>query len=352
VGLCTYQLPVLTGLDLSVELLRLPFGMSLTGADTAALLLVPGLTLLNLKGAQPAVRTQTFLTVVPIVLLVLMSLYALSIQAPAITPSGASSAVKEGAATLGGLVTAYMAVYFAYSGWINIIYVAGEVIEPQRNIPRALIGGTVVITLLYLLLCGGFVRTLGFDALASSGEAGTATANALGGEVGKLAMTVLIASALLASLNATMLGGARVALAMGRRGAMWPQIGTVDEKYHVPDGALWVQAGISVLLILSGRFEQLYTMVSLAMVVTGSLTVGSVFVLRHKNPEAPRPYRATGYPWLPGIYVVASLAVIVVMLGEALSNKPGAWYPLLGLAMLVVVYFVHRLFLADRGANP
>lgn len=352
VGLCTYQLPVLLGADLSVEILALPFGMSLNGSDVAALLLVPALTWLNLAGTQPSARTQTVLTLVPISLLLFMSVYAIGVYSPPLeTAAIAASGAAVDGWTLHGLVVAYMAVYFAFSGWINIIYVAGEVSEPQRNIPLALIGGTLAVTLLYLVLCAGFLRVLGFEGLAVAGEAGTATAQLLAGETGRIGITILIASALLASINATVLGGARVAYAMGQRGAMWPKLGTVGGEHHVPNSALWLQAVISCLLILSGRFEELYTMVSLAMVVTGGLTVGSVFVLRRKMPSADRPYRATAYPLLPGVYVVASLAVIAVMLGEALSNEPGAWYPLLGLGMLAVAYALHRFVISPRGAG-
>jgi APA family basic amino acid/polyamine antiporter len=350
VALCTYQVPVLLGVDLSTDLLVLPYGMTITGARALALALVPALTLLNLRGTQPSARTQTVLTVAPIICFVAMSLYAITLYAPPLDQSAlqGSAAPSDSDWTLHGLVTAYMAVYFAYSGWINIIYVAGEVSEPQRNIPRALIGGTIAVTLLYLLLCTGFVQVLGFAGLSTAGEAGTATAGLLAGDAGRIAITLVIATALLASINATVLGGARVAYAMALRGAMWPKLATVGEEHHVPNSALWMQAAISCLLILSGRFDQLLSMVSLAMVVTGSLTVGAVFVLRRKLPAADRPYLATGYPWLPGFYIAASLVVIAVMLREAISNEPSAWYPLLGLIMLVLMYALHRFGLANR----
>ena len=145
------------------------------------------------------------------------------------------------------------------------------------------------VTALYLLICVGFLRVLGRDGLREAGEAGTATAGILAGAPGRIAITTLIAIALLASLNGTVLGGARIAYAMAQRGAMWPLMGTVDETRRVPQRALWLQSVLACLLVLSGKFEQLSTMVSLAMVVTGTLTVASVFVLRRTSPETPRP---------------------------------------------------------------
>ncbi len=347
VGVCTYQLPVLLGTDLSVEMFSLPWSHAVTRAEFAALLLVPALTILNTLGAQPSVRTQSVLTIAPIAAMLVLAAAAIARGRVGLPLPDASPVAIS--VTRQGLATAYMAVYFAYSGWINVIYVAGEVAEPQRNIPRALISGTICITVLYLLLCFGFLRVLGIEGLLGVGEAGTAIAGILAGEPGRLTATVLIASALLASINATVMGGARVAYAMGERGAGWPILGTINSRTGVPNRALWAQAVISCGLILSGRFEQLYSLVSLTMLITGSLTVASLFVLRARKPDADRPYRATAYPLLPGIYLVSSGVAVAVMLEAALSGKSGAWYPLVGLFAFALLWGSHS---ARRWMGP
>jgi APA family basic amino acid/polyamine antiporter len=352
VGLCTYQLPVLLGIDLSWTVLELPWGRELSAAEVAALLVIPALTGLNGAGARTSARTQTLLTLVPIVLLAGMAIYAIVHGGGDSSPGFASAEVAPSAGTLRGFVVAYMAVYFAYSGWINIIYVAGEVSEPQRNIPRSLIWGTVGVCALYLLICVGFLRVLGLDGLRDAGEAGTATAGILAGTPGRIAITTLIAIALLASLNGTVLGGARIAYAMAKRGAMWPLMGTVDEGHRVPQRALWVQSLLACLLVLSGKFEQLYTMVSLAMVVTGTLTVASLFVLRRTRPGAPRPYRASLYPLLPALYIVSSVGVVAVMVWSAVSGERDAWYPLLGLGLLILIFVSHAVLARSRRDRP
>jgi APA family basic amino acid/polyamine antiporter len=345
VGLCTYQLPTLLGLDFSVEAMPLPFGMGLTWSELTAIVVVVLLTFLNARGTHMSARTQSVLTLVPIALFAVFAV-ALMLRAPA--PASPASELAAVPLTAHGLAVSYMAIYFAYSGWINIIYVAGEVAEPGRNIPRALIFGTLAVTLLYLLLCGGFYRALGFAGLREAGEAGTATATLLAGDVGKYVVTLLIALALTACTNATVLGGARVAYAMARQGALFRSLAVLDEERQVPDRALWMQALLSCLLILSGTFEQLMTMVSLAMVVTGTLTVSSLFVLRRLHPERARPYRATGYPWLPGLYILASLTTIAIMVFRALSGEPDARVPILGLLILLATYLFHRYGLAER----
>jgi APA family basic amino acid/polyamine antiporter len=336
VAICTYQLPALVGVDLSGPVADLPWG-PLSGAQAAALVLVPALTFLNALGAQPSARTQALLTLVPIGALVLFSGFATFRGGAAGTPAAAAPAL-----TLGGLVLAYNAVYFAYSGWINVIYVGGEVKDPGRNIPGALIGGTLAVTALYLLLCMGFLRVLGIQGVAEAGEVGSATAGILGGDVAQLALTVLIASALLASINGTILGGARVAFAMAERGHMPGRLTRIAEHGGAPRAALWTQAGVAMLLILSGGFEDLLQMTSLTMVLTGAITVSCVFVLRRRHPAWPRPYRASAYPWLPGFYVLSCAVVIGVMLSRAAAGEPGARYPLLGLAIFAAAFVGHR----------
>ena len=343
VGLCTYQLPLLLGRDLSGVAFTLPLvGVSVSWAQVAALGLVPALTALNAMGARPSARTQAALTLLPICVLTLISGYAITrgngggggeMTPPALT----------GPISLHGVVVAYLAVYFAYSGWINIIYVAGEVEQPRRSLPRAMLGGTVLVTCLYLLLCSGFVRTLGFSGLARAGEAGSAMAQVLAGELGKLLITILISSALVASINGTILAGPRVAYAMGKRGAAWRWLGTLHPRTRVPVRALWVQAFLSGLLIVSGKFEELLAMVSLTMVVTGSITVAALYVLRRRVPDEERPYKASGYPFFPLVYLLSSLVVIADMVWSAGS---GAWadlYPLIGLVGTAALFVGHRV---------
>ena len=345
VALCTYQLPTLIGVDLSRPVLDLPWG-ALSGAQAAALVLVPALTLLNALGASPSARTQALLTLVPIAVLAVFSAVAvLRGGAPPVPPEYTAPAL-----TLGGLVLAYNAVYFAYSGWINVIYVGGEVREPGRTIPRALVGGTLAVTTLYLFLCLGFVRVLGMPGLAGAGEAGSATAGILGGDAARVVLTLLIASALLASINGTILGGARVAFAMARRGHVWSGLGDVSGPGGAPRAALLAQAAIAMALILSGRFEDLLHMTSLTMVLTGALTVSCVFVLRARQPERPRPYRASGYPWLPALYVASCALVIGVMLQRAVVGEEGARYPLLGVALFAAAYVGSRALTRRPGA--
>ena len=350
VALCEYQLPVLTGLEISEHFAtELPFLGLVTGTRVVAVGIVLFLTGLNILGARVSAGAQTLVTVLPLALLACLAVGVVVLGAPGVTPVPISGPAQP--VSIETLVVAYMSVYFAYSGWNSLIYVAGEVKKPGRNIPLALISGTVVVTLLYVVMCTAFLSILGMGGLREAGEAGTAAAGLVAGQTGQIVVTTLIAMALLAGLNATVLGGARVAYAMARAGAFWRGVGHLHQRSGVPQRALLLQAVWTCAFILSGSFEDIYSMASLAMIVTGSLTVLSLFVLRRTRPDAPRSYKATLYPWLPLLYLVSSVLVISVMVSRAFSGKPDAWYPLFGLAVLIATFLGHRLWVQWRGGR-
>lgn len=337
-GLSTYQIPALLGADMNRSL-PLVWGGSVTLAQGVAVALVLALTAVNHMGARLSGRFQIWATLIPIAMVLTGAAYALAAEAPSAPPI--STAAPAVSAT--GLVAAYLPVYFAYSGWNGVIYISGEVKNPHRNLPLSLVGGTLAVTLLYGLLCLGFLRLLGIQGLREVGEASAAGARALAGPSGERIMTVVVAIALLASLNCSILGSSRVAYAMAADRSFWPPAARLHPRRGVPTRALWLQAGWASLLIISERFEQILNMVSVAMVVLGSLTVGSLFLLRWRRPEATRPYRAFGYPVLPLLYLLSNAVVILVMLPSILSPEPGAFYPLLGLGILGFAYLSHRL---------
>ncbi len=321
VALCQYQLSALLGVDLTQPLLG-----PITGAQLGGALIIVLLTALNAGGVRPAAMVQELTTFVPILLLIGLAVWA------AFTGGHAQPEPVRESVTLSGVVKAYLAAYFAYSGWNAVIYVAGEVRDPERNIPRALIGGTLGITALYLALCVGFIAVLGLGGLAKAGEAGGAVAGVLGGGAAQTWTNLAVLLCLLATLNASILGGGRVAYAMACDGAFWRKAAHIDPETYAPTTALWLQAGWAVLLVLSNRFDQLLLAVSLTMVVTGGLTVAALFVLRRREGwKGPRV--------LPAVYLAASVVVVVVQLRDALTGDSPA--PLLGLAVVAGAFLGH-----------
>jgi len=235
-------------------------------------------------------------------------------------------------------------IYFAYAGWNAVAYVGGEVIDPGRNLPRALLLGTGLVTALYLLLCASWISVLGMGGIAEAFESGTAAARALFGACAEGIVAVIIAIALVGSVNATVLGGARIGYAMGCDGALPPALGVLSDFSRVPARALWAQAAFSILLIGSGTFEDLVQLTSVAMFLLGSLTVCALFALRRREPDVDRPYRASLYPVLPSLYLATALAIVGLEVRDVLMGAEGSsGLPLLGVAVFVVVWLLRRL---------
>jgi APA family basic amino acid/polyamine antiporter len=307
VATSNFQLPVLLGEWAGGEIAML--GMTIPTPRLLAAALIVSLTIINHYGVKIAGWVQVTVTIVPIVACLILCVYALGDGDMLRTDSVAVS--KDlGLSELGH---AYLKVYFAYSGWNAAIYVAGEIDRPGRNLPLALVGGTGVITVLYLLLCAGFLAVFGFAGLPDVGEAGTATAVELFGPVAVVGMALMILLAMIGTLNGTVLIGSRISYAMAQRGDCVEMAGHLHPRHGTPHIALWLQCIITLALIASPfDLGELVDYTSSAMLITGTLTVLSVMVLRRKQPEVPRPYRTTAYP-LPAIGYALSSAIVLVL---------------------------------------
>ncbi|MCC6623431.1 MAG: amino acid permease [Deltaproteobacteria bacterium] len=348
VAVFQYELGPLFGVDMNAAVLG-----PITGAQLGAIGLLVLLAGLNDLGASMSSRAQTILTLTPILAMALLAVAIIIIQpTPAAPLTGDELGQIPATLSLAGLATGFLAVNFIFSGWINIIYVAAEVKDPGRNVPRSMFSATAVVTLLYILVATAFLIVLGFDGVASSGspalgfDAGTRTANALGVSWAAPVVLIVITFAIVTSVNATVMAGARVGYAMAKDGAFWRPVGVLSGKRQVPRRSLWLQTFISCLIVLTGTAEAIAEMTSLAMFVTGSLTVAAVYVLRKKMPEAPRPYKATGYPVLPAIYILLAVLAILAKVDDARAKEGlGAWYPLIGVGILGVTWVGHLLYL-------
>lgn len=340
VGTATYQLPVLFGeqfaapVDLGV--------MTLAGPTFWAVVLVLGLTGLNHVGVVLSGRVQLVLTVVPLAVLLLVSLFVVgdvgTVQVGGAGPGLDLWPIPAPAA----LAAAYLPVYFAYSGWNAAIYIGGEIEDPGRNLPNAVIGGTLAVLVLYMVLSAGFLSVFGVEDLAGVGEAGTAAAGALFGHAGVIVVTTMILLAMLGSLNGSVMTGSRIAYAMSEQGHFPASGGRLHARFGTPVVALWTQAGLAIGLIAMQGFEQLMRYASCAMLISGSLTVYSVVRLRKKLPDRPRPYRVALYPWVPYAYIGSSLFVLAVLVAhqDVSVFMAAGWF---ALALLV-----HRLVVDPR----
>lgn len=206
-------------------------------------------------------------------------------------------------------------VLFSYLGWNASVYVASEIRSPGRNVPRSLFLGLAICTVIYLLMNGLYLYALPMESLRGVPDAGEAAARALFGPVGGGLLAVFVLISVLGTLNATVLVGPRIAYAMALDGLFFRGVDRVHFAYRTPAAAIVVQAIVTIaLLLVLETFPSALDFTVFAILLATMADVVALYRLRSKEPDRPRPYRAWGYPWLPGLYLAANAAIAVAML--------------------------------------
>ena len=207
--------------------------------------------------------------------------------------------------------TALIAVLWAYDGWADATYVAGEVKEPGRALPRALIGGFLTVVLVYLLLNAAYLYALPLDAMASSELVAADTATTILGPVGSSLVAALVLLSTFGALNGTIMSGPRVFYAMGRDRLFFRYFGALHPEGRTPHRAIALAALLGVGFVSVRTFEELAEAFILGLWPFFMLAVLAVFRLRRRDPERPRPYRTLGYPVVPGAFLLVSAAILL-----------------------------------------
>jgi basic amino acid/polyamine antiporter, APA family len=201
-----------------------------------------------------------------------------------------------------------IAVFWAYDGWVYITWVAGEVKEPRRNVPLAMVLGVLAVGVIYVAMNLTYMYALPLKEIAAHETIAHAAAAVLFSPRAAVWLSLMIAVSCFSAAATCTLSGARVYLAMAQDGVFFKRMAVIHPKWRTPAFSLIGQGIWAAALTLSGRYDQLYTYVIYGMVLSYTLTVIAMFWLRWKRPEIPRPYRCTGYPWLPGVYVLIGTA--------------------------------------------
>ena len=281
--------------------------LELSPRSLVALAAILALSLVHLRGLGPGRWVQNLL--VGLKVLALLTLVAVGFA----FGSGSSRHLEGSAATITptGALVALIPILFAYSGWNAATYVAEEVRNPHRTLPRALFLGTGTVVVLYLLLNLLYLYALPVDQLAGTIDTGSRVAQALFGQGAGGALTLLLIIALASSLSAMILAGPRVYFAMARDGLFLSAAARIHPRFRTPATAIVAQAIWSSILVLSGTFEQLLTYTGFAVVLFAAVATLALFVLRHTRSGEVRPFRAWGYPIAPALFCIVSLAVVV-----------------------------------------
>jgi APA family basic amino acid/polyamine antiporter len=266
------------------------------------------------------------------------------------TPS--SSFHLQGAALWSALAAALQGAFWAYDGWNDVTYVAGEVKNPRRNLPRGILSGMIIVVAIYLTVNLAYAYILPIDRMAASKLVAVDVVDRLFSGGGRW-IALAIAISTFGAANSNVLGAARIYFSMARRKVFPAFLGRAHPRFYTPAGSLGIQAVWSTLLLLSGTYDTITdTLIFIAWIFYGAGAFG-IFVLRRREPDAPRPFRAPGYPWLPSIFVLFTLVFLALTLYHDIANyhaakeegKPAAINAALGAFLVLLgapIYWFYR----------
>lgn len=304
-----------------------------------ALVAIAALSLVHMRGLGPGSLVQNVLAGIKVSALVVF--VALGF---AVGHGNVSHVSGEVAFPVSGMLLALVPVMFSYSGWNAAAYVAEEVRDPGRNVPLALGLGTVAVVLIYLLLNALYLYAIPIGELAQlkDGRLVDTVAERLFGFAAGNILAIFTIVSISASVSAMVLAGPRVYYAMARDGMFLPRAATVHAQFRTPASAIVAQAVWSGVLVLCGTLSQLVSYTGFAVVLFAGVAVAALFVLRRRERDAPRAFRAWGYPWAPAIFIAASAAMVV---NQIVRDGRMA---LIGLAVIAAGVPVYYLFAKHR----
>ncbi len=301
------------------------------------------LTLVNYLGVRQGATAQNLLTLLKVGSV--LAFCALGLWLPAPLTRGFSPPLAQGSlVTLFGV--AMIAVLWTYDGWYGLVFSAEELREPERTLPRALLAGTLIIMVLYLLLNVVYLKALPIARMAASTRIGEDAARALFGPFGGHLLSAAILVSIFGCLSATILYSSRIYMPMARDGLFFHSLARIDPRSRVPARSLWAQSLWAILLTLSGTYEQLFTYVTFVVVLFQVAAGVALFVLRRRRPALPRPYRAWGYPVVPALFVLASLLLV----GNTLAERPVE--SMAGLGLLAIGLPAYAFWRRRTASNP
>jgi APA family basic amino acid/polyamine antiporter len=297
------------------------------------------------RGIRQASLIQNLTSVLKAVAFAALIVAALVLGRTGGPSSAPEPALASGFALVTAFVLALQGVIYTYDGWTGVVYFSEEIRDPGRGIPRALFAGVLSVTAIYVLVNLSFLYVLPITTIAGQGFAAGAVADALFGDRAGLVLLCLTVISMLSAVNAYQLMASRVLLAMSRDGLAFGRAAFVNQG-GTPTVALLFSTVVSVLFILfGGTFEKVITMLAFFFIANYTLSFVSLMVLRIREPERPRPYRAWGYPWTTALALLGSISFLIGAVAGDTRNSVHA------LLLLAASYPVFRLLAHSKRAQ-
>ena len=310
--------------------------------DAVAALTIVGAAVVNIRGVQLGAAIAGLSTATKFSALALLVLLSATLGGGA----GASTThftAAAGAVDVGLFGLALISVLWAYDGFADLSFAAGEVTNPGRTLPRAIIAGTVSIVAIYLAANAAYLYVSPIEAIARSPLIAADTMQAIFGAVGVALVSIVVAISTFGALMSVMLTAPRVFFAMAADGLFFRRVAAVHPRYGTPHVAVALAAALGVVFVLTRTFEQLADTFVLASWPFDGLAIAGVFRLRRTRPTLPRPYRVPGYPVLPAVFVAA----VAYLVGNALVSDP-LWT---GVTLLIIIAGVPVYYTAFRSVR-
>jgi basic amino acid/polyamine antiporter, APA family len=301
-----------------------------------ALAVIGLLTALLWQGVDWSDRTQRATSAIKAVALFALVVTCFLYRGPVVTPP--VTATLPAAPTLAGFVIAMQGVIYTYDGWTGPLYFSEEVRDPGHELPRSIMGGLLLITVIYLALNIGFAHVVSLPAMGLSQLPAATAAAQIFGPRGDAVVRWIVVLALPSAICANLLIASRVVFGLGRDGLASGRAARVNAG-GTPVGGLLVSAIVAGAFLLTGTFEAVIAMLAFFFVANYTLSFAAVFVLRRRHPDLARPYRTKGYPWTTAFALIGSLAFLT---GAAISDPRHSLYALLLLALSYPVFAVLR----------
>ncbi|GMV07781.1 MAG: amino acid permease [Gemmatimonadota bacterium] len=315
------------------------------GEKLVAAAIVAALVAVNYVGVRWGANLQNGLTVIKFAALVgicgTVALFAEGSPAHFVEPAPESPSWSLG----GRFGVALVAVLWAFKGWEGASYSTGETRNPERNLPLGLFVGTLAIIGIYLVTNLAYLYVLPTEAIAGSDRIASDAMSLAIGPAAASVIALVILFSITGAANQNLLCSPRVYFAMAKDGLFFRGMADVHPRFRTPHQAIVAMGAWAVVLSLSGTFEQLFTYVVFGQWLFFGLTVGAVFILRRKRPDLPRPFRTTGYPWTPALFIVSALFICL----NTLVNETGNALAGLGIIALGLPAYLYWKRKAERA---
>ena len=340
--------------QVSEDLILLTVGsVKISAAQVLAIAIIILLTYINTKGVKGGKMIQTSFTLTKLFSLFGLIIFGFIVMKPEIWTSNWENAWSmqklsaDGsfqqltiAAALGAVAAAMVGSIFSSDAWNNVTFIAGEVRNPKRNIGLSLFLGTMIVTIVYVLANLVYLAVLPLEeiAYAEKDRVAVAASSVIFGNIGTVIIALMIMVSTFGCNNGLILSGARVYHTMANDGLFFKKTAILN-KHAVPEFGLWLQCLVASALCLSGKYGDLLDMISFVVVIFYVLTILGIYILRVKRPNAERPYKAFGYPFLPALYIIMGISFCILLI----IYKPNFTWPGLIIVLTgVPIYYMWK----------